>query len=205
MSIQNNHVHHNGIIEESGQRIGNGIMLHRSSDKGIVRNNTVHDNMDSGVALFESFECTVSENKIYSNMSESCGKIFLWLVRQGREDVLRFEAATMSTWRVLFKDVFRRSFLFDPYVPTTADESALCSLLFPCSAYLLLSLLSLLYGRRNPAVPRLRRQPDPRQRDHDPRPRLEVRHLLLPGQRHPHGRVRWEAEGKPILRQQHHQ
>ncbi len=76
MSIQNNHVHHNGIIEEDGQRIGNGIMLHRSSDQGIVRNNTVHDNMDSGVALFESSDCTVSENNIYSNMSES------WLERQ---------------------------------------------------------------------------------------------------------------------------
>lgn len=70
MSIQNNHVHDNGQINDAGQRIGNGIMLHRSSDFALVMNNTVHDNFDSGVALYESFNCKITENNIYSNKSE---------------------------------------------------------------------------------------------------------------------------------------
>ena len=70
VSIQNNHVHDNGQINEAGQRIGNGIMLHRSSDFGTVKNNTVHDNFDSGVALFESFNNEIWENTIYGNKSE---------------------------------------------------------------------------------------------------------------------------------------
>lgn len=70
VSIQNNHVHDNGHINEAGERTGNGIMLHRSSDYGTVKNNVIHDNMDSGVALYESSYCAVSHNKIYGNKSE---------------------------------------------------------------------------------------------------------------------------------------
>jgi len=148
VSIQNNHVHHNGIIEESGQRIGNGIMLHRSSDHGIVRNNTVHDNMDSGVALFESSECTVSENKIYSNMSESCGhSSFGWsgggVVERGR--IASIQCRMMFTC-AMFSGVF-----VGPIRATTTDETLFFS---RCSSYL--PLHSLYCGRRNPAVPRFR-------------------------------------------------
>jgi len=72
VSIQNNHVHDNGHFNETtGQRTGNGIMLHRSCDFATVRGNKVHDNMDSGVALYESSNCEVSNNEIYSNKSES--------------------------------------------------------------------------------------------------------------------------------------
>ncbi|CAN0170231.1 unnamed protein product, partial [Hapterophycus canaliculatus] len=67
VSIQNNHVHDNGQINEDGQRIGNGIMLHRSSDYGVVKNNIVYNNMDSGVALYESSNCEISDNQIYGN------------------------------------------------------------------------------------------------------------------------------------------
>ena len=70
MSIQNNHVHDNGQVNSAGQRIGNGIMLHRSCDHSIIKNNTVHDNMDSGVALYESSHCEVSQNELYKNKSE---------------------------------------------------------------------------------------------------------------------------------------
>lgn len=70
MSIQNNHVHDNGHINEAGQRTGNGIMLHRSSDYSTIKNNTVHDNVDSGVALYETSYCEISDNDIYSNKSE---------------------------------------------------------------------------------------------------------------------------------------
>ncbi len=51
-------------------------MLHRSCDFSTVRGNKVHDNMDSGVALYESSNCEVSNNDIYGNKSESvalCG------------------------------------------------------------------------------------------------------------------------------------
>ncbi|CAM9950650.1 unnamed protein product [Scytosiphon promiscuus] len=67
VSIQNNYVHDNGHITEDGQRTGNGIMLHRSCDFSIVKNNTVHDSMDSGVALYESSSCEVSHNVLSRN------------------------------------------------------------------------------------------------------------------------------------------
>ena len=70
MSIQNNYVHDNGHITDDGKRTGNGIMLHRSCDYSTVKNNTVHDNMDSGVALYESSHCEVSQNELYKNKSE---------------------------------------------------------------------------------------------------------------------------------------
>lgn len=70
VSIQNNHVHDNGQINDADQRIGNGIMLHRSSNAAVVKNNTVHGNFDSGVALYESFDCLISDNTIYDNKSE---------------------------------------------------------------------------------------------------------------------------------------
>lgn len=70
MTIEDNYVHDNGHITEEGKRTGNGIMLHRSCDHSTIRGNKVHDNFDSGVALYESSNCEVSRNELYNNKSE---------------------------------------------------------------------------------------------------------------------------------------
>ena len=54
---------------------GNGIMLHRSCDRAKVFDNYSYDNEDAGLALYESSECQVYDNKFYFNRRESnpCG------------------------------------------------------------------------------------------------------------------------------------
>lgn len=46
---------------------GNGIMLHRSVTDSVVEYNEIYNNSDAGVALFESFNNTVSNNRIHNN------------------------------------------------------------------------------------------------------------------------------------------
>lgn len=46
---------------------GNGIMLHRSVTDSVVEYNEIYNNSDAGVALFESFNNTISNNRIHNN------------------------------------------------------------------------------------------------------------------------------------------
>lgn len=50
---------------------GNGIMLHRSCDRAKLFDNYSHDNEDAGLALYESSNCQVYDNKFYFNKRES--------------------------------------------------------------------------------------------------------------------------------------
>ena len=67
MSIQNNEVYGNK---------GHGIMLHRSSDDGIIRNNTVTDSGSACIALFESFGMVIG----WIGLDVFClrGRLFVW-------------------------------------------------------------------------------------------------------------------------------
>ncbi|CAN0177951.1 unnamed protein product, partial [Laminaria digitata] len=74
VSIQNNVVYDNKL---------HGIMLHRSSDNAIVRNNTITNSGSACIALFESFGIEVSDNVCDGNlegirlsMGASYNKIF---------------------------------------------------------------------------------------------------------------------------------
>lgn len=76
MSIQNNEVYSNK---------GHGIMLHRSSDDGIIRNNTVTDSGSACIALFESFgtvigciECALLARAFYSLACFGARVFFVW-------------------------------------------------------------------------------------------------------------------------------
>lgn len=46
-------------------------MLHRSCDYATVRGNVVENNVDSGVAVYESSNCEISKNNLSRNKSES--------------------------------------------------------------------------------------------------------------------------------------
>lgn len=64
VSIQNNEVYDNKL---------HGIMLHRSSDNGIIRNNTVTNSGDACIALFESFGKREKEgSNLHSDIVTSC-------------------------------------------------------------------------------------------------------------------------------------
>ncbi|CAB1118831.1 MEP7a [Ectocarpus sp. CCAP 1310/34] len=74
VSIQNNVVYDNAL---------HGIMLHRSSDDGIIRNNTVSGSGSACIAIFESFGieisdnvCTDNEEGIRLSLGSSYNKIF---------------------------------------------------------------------------------------------------------------------------------
>ena len=60
-------VYNNGMI---------GIMLHRSCNDGIIANNVVYDNLDAGVALFETANTEVYGNTFTNNKCEPV--IFSW-------------------------------------------------------------------------------------------------------------------------------
>lgn len=45
-------------------------MLHRECDRAIVSGNTVYDNGDAGLALYESSECAVFDNSFENNLRE---------------------------------------------------------------------------------------------------------------------------------------
>lgn len=49
---------------------GNGIMLHRSCNRARLFDNYSHDNEDAGLALYESNDCLVYNNKFYFNRRE---------------------------------------------------------------------------------------------------------------------------------------
>ena len=46
-------------------------MLHRSSDYATVTNNTAYGNLDAGLALYESSNCEVTDNRFYYNKCET--------------------------------------------------------------------------------------------------------------------------------------
>lgn len=48
-----------------------GIMLHRSCNDGIIANNVVYDNLDAGVALFETANTEVYGNTFTNNKCET--------------------------------------------------------------------------------------------------------------------------------------
>ncbi|CAM9271896.1 unnamed protein product [Ectocarpus sp. 12 AP-2014] len=67
VTIENNHVYDNGHVTDAGKMTGNGIMLHRSCDYATVRGNVVENSMDSGVAVYESSNCEISQNNLSRN------------------------------------------------------------------------------------------------------------------------------------------
>lgn len=60
-------------------------MLHRSCDRATIKENHSHDNVDAGLALYESSDCEVSMNVFEDNKSEE-----YFLVRCSRKTALAF-------------------------------------------------------------------------------------------------------------------
>lgn len=55
------------MVHDNGK---NGMMLHRSCDYATVTNNTAYDNLDAGLAVYESSNLVISHNRFYHNKCE---------------------------------------------------------------------------------------------------------------------------------------
>lgn len=84
VTIQNNQVWRNSNA---------GIMLHRSSDYGVISGNVVYKNGDAGVALFETFYTEIYDNTLWANKCKCCTALccavlrypVVWCTRGGKQ------------------------------------------------------------------------------------------------------------------------
>ncbi|CAM9818058.1 unnamed protein product [Discosporangium mesarthrocarpum] len=146
LTITNNDVHGNGkhgiiaskrcdgvtitgnTVSDGGSEAA-GIMLHRSSNNFVVKDNTISNMQDAGIAIFESFDGTISNNVIKnvkygirlsmgsadvtvsSNSFDSCSDYGFFTyqgtdppeVNDGRPSAITFSDNTISATSVGFK------------------------------------------------------------------------------------------------------